>query len=92
MYKMINVKGHLTKTAKDAFKNAYIAGGDNEMIVFPGAYVNDHKFKRITALMESINLAWYTFDYDVYVIRHSFVEAVSDRSETALTEVKNIID
>ena len=92
MFKMITTKGRLTKTARDAFKTAYIAGGANEIIIFPNAYTNDRKFKRVTDLMESVNLAWYTFNEDVYVIRRWFIEAVSDRSERALTEVKSLID
>ena len=91
MFNMINVKGHLTKTARDAFQEAFIAGGANEIIIFPRAYVDSHKFKRVTDLIESINIAWYTFDEDVYVIRRWFVEAISDRSETALNEVKSLI-
>ena len=91
MFKMINVKGRLTKTARDAFKGAFIAGGANEVIVFPNAYADDYKFKRITDLMESINVAWYTFNEDVYVIRRWFIEAVSDRSARALLEAKNLI-
>ena len=92
MFKMINAKKHLTKTARNAFKGAFIAGGANEMIVFPNAYANDRKFKRITALMESLNIAWSLRDEDVYVIRRWFIEAVSDRSEAALTEAKNLIN
>ena len=91
MFKMISSKGRLTKTARDALSSAYIAGGDNEIVVFPNAYEDDRKFKRVTDLMESINIAWYTFNEDVYVIRRWFVEAVSDRSEAALTEAENII-
>lgn len=91
MFKMINVKGHLTKTAREAFKGAFIAGGANEMIIFPGAYVNDRKFKRVTDIIESINLAWYEFNGDVYVIRRWFLETISDRSEAALAEIKSII-
>lgn len=91
MFKMINAKGRLTKTAKEAFADAYITGGDNEMIVFPNAYTNDRKFKRVTDLMDSINIAWYTFNEDIYVIRRWFIEEISDRSERALTEVKSLI-
>ena len=92
MFNMINVKGHLTKTARDAFQEAFIAGGANEIIIFPRAYVDSHKFKRVTDLMKSINIAWYEFNGDMYVYRRWFVEAVSDRSEAALTEAKNIIN
>ena len=92
MFKMITTKGRLTKTARDAFQGAFIAGGDNEIIIFPNAYADDRKFKRVTDIMESINIEWYTFNEDVYVIRRWFVEEVSDRSERALTEAKNIID
>ena len=91
MFKMINIKGSLTKTARDAFETAYITGSDNEMIVFPNAYTNNRKFKRVTDLMDSINIAWYIFNEDVYVIRRWLIEAISDRSERALTEVKNLI-
>ena len=92
MFKMINSKKHLTKTARNAFKGAFIAGGANEMIVFPNACADARRFKRVTDLMESINIAWYIFDEDVYVIRRWFIEAVSDRSEAALAEAKNIIN
>ena len=92
MFKMITTKGRLTKTARDAFQGAFIAGGANEIIIFPNAYEDDRKFTRITNLMESINIAWYTFNEDVYVIRRWFYEAVSDRSERALTEVKSLIN
>ena len=92
MFKMITTKGHLTKTARDAFQGAFIAGGNNELIIFPNGYANNKKFKKITELMESINIAWYTFDDDVYVIRRWFVEAVSDLSETALIEARNLIN
>ena len=92
MFKMINSKKRLTKTARNVFKGAFIAGGANELIVFPNAYADDRKFKRVTDLMESINIAWYIFNEDVYVIRRWFIEAVSDRSEAALTEAKNIIN
>ena len=91
MFKMISSKGRLTKTARDALSSAHIAGGANEMIVFTNAYADDRRFKRVTDLMKSINIAWYTFNEDVYVYRRWFVEAVSDRSEGALTEAKNII-
>lgn len=91
MFKMINNAGKLTKTARDLFKGAYIAGGANEMIVFPGAYANDHKFKLVTAMMDSINFEWRIFNEDLYVIRRWFYEAVSERSEAALTEVKSLI-
>lgn len=91
MFKMITAKGRLTKTARSAFQGAFIEGGDNEIIIFPNAYADDRKFKRVTDLMESINIAWYIFNEDVYVIRRWFVEAVSDRSERALTELKSII-
>lgn len=92
MFKMINVKGRLTKTARDAFKTAYIAGSANEMIIFPRAYTDAHKFKRVTDLLDSIRVTYYTWGDDIYVIYHWFAEAVSDRSEEALTEVKNLID
>ena len=92
MFKMITTKGRLTKTARDAFKTAYIAGGANEIIIFPNAYTNDRKFKRIKDIMESINIAWYEFNGDMYVYRRWFIEAVSDRSERALTEIKSLID
>ena len=92
MFKMITTKGRLTKTARNAFQGAFIAGGNNETIVFPNAYEDDRKFKRVTDLMESINIAWYIFNEDVYVIRRWFVEAVSDRSERALAELKSIIN
>ena len=91
MFKMINTKGRLTKTARDAFQGAFIAGGANEIIIFPRAYVDSRKFKRISDLMKSINIAWYEFNGDMYVIRRWFVEAISDRSETALNEVKSLI-
>lgn len=91
MFKLINAKGRLTKTARDAFQGAFIAGGDNEMVIFPNAHADDRKFKRVTDLMKSIDLAWYIFDEDVYVIRRWFIEAVSDRSEKALSEVKSLI-
>ena len=91
MFKMINAKGRLTKTARNAFKGAFVAGGDNEIIIFPNAYADGNKFKRVTDLMESINIAWYIFNEDVYVVRRWFIEAISDRSEAALTEAKNII-
>ena len=91
MFKMITVKGRLTKTARNAFKTAYIAGSANEMIVFPNAYTNARKFKRVTDMMKSINLVYYSFGDDIYVIHHWFIEAVSDRSEEALIEVKNLI-
>ena len=92
MFKMIHVKGHLTKTARDEFEGAFIAGGANEIIVFPNAYEDDRKFKRIKDLIESINIAWYEFNGDMYVYRRWFVEAVSDRSERALAELKSIIN
>ena len=92
MFKMINVKGRLTKVAKAAFSSARISGGANEIIIFPNAYEDDRKFTRITNIMESIDVEWYTFNEDVYVIRHWLVEAVSDRSEAALIEVKNLIN
>lgn len=91
MFKIINAKGSLTKTARDAFQKASIAGGANEMIVFPRAYVDSHKFKRISAMMKSINIAWYEFDGNIYIYRKWVYEAVSDRSEAALAELKNII-
>ena len=92
MFKMINSKQRLTKTARNAFKGAFIAGGANEVIVFPNAYADDRRFKRVTDLMDSINIAWYIFGEDIYVIRRWFIEAVSDRSEAALTEAKNLIN
>ena len=91
MFKMITTKGRLTKTARDAFQGAFIAGVDNEMIVFPNAYTDDYKFKRVSDLMESINIAWYEFNGDMYVYRRWFSEALSDLSERALAEVKNLI-
>ena len=93
MFKIINAKGHLTKTAKAEFKTAYVTGSSKELaaIVFPNAYANDRKFKRVTDLMKSINLTWYAFDDDVYVISRWFYEAVSDRSEAAAIEAKNLI-
>ena len=92
MFKMITAKGSLTKTARNAFKGAFVAGGNNEAIVFPNAYEDDRKFKRIKDLIESINIAWYEFNGDMYVYRRWFVEAVSDRSERALVELKSIIN
>ena len=92
MFKMINAKGHLTKTARDAFQGAFIAGGANEIIVLPSAYVDSRKFKRVSDLMKSINIAWYEFNGDMYVYRRWFIEAVADRSEAALAEVKNLIN
>lgn len=95
MFKLINSRGHLTKTAKDVFKDAYIAGGANEFIIFPNAFEDDRKYERITDLMRSINFEWHTLisgnNEDLYVIRRWFIEAVSDRSERASIEVRNII-
>ena len=56
MFKMINKAGKLTKTARDMFQGARIQGGANEMIVFPGAFADSYRMKRIAGLMDSINL------------------------------------
>ena len=37
------------------------------------------------------NFEWRIFNEDLYVIRRWFYEAVSERSEAALTEVKSLI-
>ena len=92
MFKLINTKGRLTKVAKAAFSNARISGGANEIIIFPNAYEDDKKFTRITNLMKSIDVEWYAFNEDVYVMRHWLIKAVSDRSEAALIEIKNLIN
>ena len=95
MFKMINNSGKLTKTARDAFGDAYIAGHAREIIIFPNAFRDDCKYERITDLMKSIHFEWRTFiagnNEDLYVDRRWFYEAVSDRSAAALTELKNII-
>ena len=95
MFKMIDNAGKLTKTARDIFKDAYITGGANEIIIFPDAFADDRKYERITDLMKSINFEWRTLiagnNEDMYVIRRWFYEAVSERSEAALTELKSII-
>ena len=95
MFKLINSRGRLTKTAKDVFKDAYIAGGANEFIIFPNAFEDDRKYERITDLMKSINFEWHTLiagnNEDLYVVRRWFIEAVSDRSKRALTELKSLI-
>ena len=86
MFKMITNRGRLTKTARDALQGAY---GIHGMIIFPN--VDNRKFKRVTDIVESINLAWYQFDDVIYVNQHWFIEEVSDRSERALTELKEIL-
>ena len=86
MFKMINSRGRLTKTARDVLQGAY---GINEMIIIPD--VDARKFKRVTDIVESVNLAWYEFDGDIYVNQHWFIEAVSDRSKRASTELESII-
>ena len=94
MFKLINSRGRLTETAKDVFKDAYIAGGANEFIIFPNAFADDRKYKRVTDLMKSINCGWHAIagnKEDIYVVRHWFIEAVADRSERASIEVRNII-
>jgi hypothetical protein len=88
---MIDCEGHLTKTAKEAFAEAFIAGNAREIIIFPHAYENAHKFRRITGLLDSIGLAWHDLDEDLYVVRKWFYEAIADRSERALTELKSLI-
>lgn len=95
MFKLINSRGRLTKTAKDVFKDAYIAGGANEMIIFPNAFSDDRKYEQITDLMKSINFEWHALiadnNEDIYVVRRWFIEAIADRSERASIEVRNII-
>lgn len=91
MFKMINKAGHLTKTARDMFQGARIQGGANEMVVFPGAFADSYRMKRIAGLMDNINLCWYTFDDDMYVITRWFREAVADRSEAAVEELAGMI-
>ena len=95
MYKMINIKGRLTKTAREAFADAYITGGALETIIFPNAFADDRKYEWITDLMKSINFEWHTFiagnNEDIYVVRRWFYEAVADRSKAAAAELAALI-
>lgn len=95
MYKMINIKGRLTKTARKAFADAYITGGALETIIFPNAFADDLKYEQITYLMKSINFEWHTFiagnNEDIYVVRRWFYEAVADRSKAAAAELAALI-
>lgn len=90
-FKMINSEGHLTKTAKAVFEDAYIAGGANEFIIFPNAFADDRKYERISAMMKILNFEARIANNDIYVVRRWFIEAVADRSERASIEVRNII-
>lgn len=88
---MIDGAGRLTKTAKEAFAEAYIAGSDGAFIVFPNAYENASKYRRITILLESIGIDWNFLNEDIFTSSRWVFEAVSDRSERALTELKKLI-
>jgi len=90
-FKMIDVRGHLTKTAREAFEDAYIAGSDGAFVVFPNAYENASKYRRITDLLDSMRIDWNYLNEDIFISRNWIFEAVSDRSKTALTELKNLI-
>lgn len=95
MFKMINKAGKLTKTAKDVFQGAYIAGHAREIIIFPNYFADDRKYERITDLMKSINFEWSTLiadnNEDLYVYRRWFYEAVADRSKGAAAELAALI-
>ena len=91
MFKMISSRGRLTKTARDASKGAYIAGSDGAFIIFPDAYENTRKFKRVTDLLESIGVSWCDLDGDIFASSHWVFEAISERSERALAELKSLI-
>lgn len=95
MFKMINKAGKLTKTAKDVFQGAYIAGHAREIIIFPNSFADDRKYERITDLMKSINFEWRTLiadnNEDLYVYRRWFYEAVADRSKAAVAELAALI-
>lgn len=91
MFKMIDVRGHLTKTAREAFAPAYIAGSDGAFVVFPHAYEDARKFKRVTDLMDSISVEWIFVDDDIVASRNWIFEVVSERSKRALIELKSLI-
>ena len=90
-FKAVNRNGHLTESAKEAFAEAYIAGSDGAFIVFPNAYENARKYRRITVILESIGVDCNFLNEDIFTSRNWVYEAIADRSERALSEVKNII-
>ena len=90
MIKMINYRGRLTKTAREVCKGAYITGSDGAFIMFP-AYENARKYKQVSDLLESIGVSWCDLDGDIFASTNWVFEALSERSERALAELKSLI-
>ena len=99
MIKMVNKSGTLTKTARDAFKGAFICGPFDECIRVPGmsefdrsGYHSSKKARRITAILDSLNIGWGVDDDFATIYRVKFFrEAVSDLSSAAVSELSEMI-
>ena len=90
--KMVNKAGHLTESAKKAFKGAHLAGGDNEIILIPGGYANDKVWRRLASLTCDLDINLYSFNEDAYVIRDFFARALENLSQPAFDEfVKKVM-
>ena len=86
MIKMVNKAGHLTEGAKKAFEGARIAGGADEMIMFPNGYENTALWNRLHALTADMDISLYRFNEDAYIYVDHAMSALEGMSKTAADE------